>query len=491
VTDQEFARIANGTSPGIGKVRVAPRTEYGVARVQQEFGTLASTISAQVSTLHRHLEAGDPLASLMARNALTYGADALLRFKGGEYELVWASLGTMVTGDAPAIASIQRAPEHYMQRPDQDYSPIDPTRTSLSGYSQTVTFNRVSGRHWLFGVSSIYDTVTFEANQVGQMNGADGIQPGGNITYRETTPGRVFRAYSVRLSQSNEWNHGWNRQTGTFGSTINLTWVNFWTTSMSFTRNLRTHDAKLTRGGPLMGMPRGWNITGTFGNSATAQTRWTGGAVASENELGGTLRRLYGTFSFRPGPQWQLSMAPTYDRLTDAQQYFTTLTGGRPETYDRRYVFSYIERSTFAVEFRMGYTLRPDLNLDVYAEPFAASGRYYDHGELLTPRSLERIQYGTSGTTVTIEPDGDRVVTAGSSTFTLPNRDFNVRSFQSNVVLRWEWRPGSTLYVVWQKNGDANEPTGRRVGLTDVFRSITTPGSNIFLVKTSFWVPFG
>lgn len=489
VTDQESARIADAA--GITKVRVAPRTAYAVARVQQEFGTLGSTVSAQVATLHRNLKAGDPLADLLSRNALTYGADTLLRFKGGEYELVWAALGTLVTGEATAMTAIQRSPEHYMQRPDQEYTKLDPGRTSMSGFTQTLNFNRVSGRHWLFGVSSIYDTVMFEANQVGQMNGADGIQPGASVTYRETQPGRIFRSYAIRLSQSNEWNHGWNRQMGSVQSSVNLTWVNFWTSSFSISRTFRTRDAKLTRGGPLMGTPHGWNLSGSFGNSATAQTRFTGGAGASENELGGKIRRVNGTFSFRPGPRWQLSVAPAYDRVTDAQQYVATLGGGRPETFASRYVFSSIERSTFSTEFRMGFTLKPDVNLDVYAEPFASSGRYYDHGELLTPGSLERIRYGASGTSLHIEPGGNRVVTAGNTTFTLANRDFNVRSFQSNVVLRWEWRPGSSMYVVWQQNRDARDTIGSRVGLGDAFRSIRAPGSNIVLIKTSFWLPVG
>ena len=106
---------------------------------------MGSTVSAQVAMLHRNVTAGDPLANLLARNALTYGADTLLRFKGGEYELVWAGLGTLVSGEAAAMEAIQRAPEHYMQRPDKDYGLLDPRRTSLTGYSQTMSFNRISG----------------------------------------------------------------------------------------------------------------------------------------------------------------------------------------------------------------------------------------------------------------------------------------------------------------------------------------------------------
>jgi hypothetical protein len=489
VTGDEFARTSNAGSLAIARTRVAPTVTYGIGRVQQEFGRLRSTFSAQVATLHRSFAKGDPLADLLARDALTYGADTLIRFKGGEYEFVWAGLGTLVSGEPKAIEQVQLSPEHYMQRPDKTYGFVDPTRTSLSGYTQTMSFNRVSGAHWLFGISSIYDTVAFDGNQIGQMNGADGIQPSVNVTYRETRPGRLFRAYSVRVSQQNEWNRGWDRQTGNVNTTLSATWLNFWTTSVSVLRFFRTRDAKLTRGGPLMMSPHGWTVNANIGNSATSQTRWTGHLAASENELGGMWRRADGTFSFRPGPRWQLSVAPSYDRQIDQQQYVSTLNGGRAETYGRRYVFAYIERSTFATELRMGFTLKPDVNLDVYAEPFASSGRYYDYGELMAPSSLERILYGTAGTTVTVSPSGDRVVGAGGTPFVLGNRDFNVRSFQSNVVLRWEWRPGSTMYLVWQQNRDARDPVGTRVGLGDVFRSVRAPGNNILLVKTSFWIP--
>ena len=102
----------------------------------------------------------------------------------------------------------------------------------------------------------------------------------------------------------------------------------------------------------------------------------------------------------RPGPRWQLSAGPSYDRTTEAQQYVSTVADGRAETYGSRYVFAYIDRSTVSTELRVAFTIRPDVNVDVYAEPFAASGRYYDFGELLTPRTSERLRYGTAGTTI-------------------------------------------------------------------------------------------
>jgi hypothetical protein len=238
-----------------------------------------------------------------------------------------------------------------------------------------------------------------------------------------------------------------------------------------------------------MAGPRGWTTTATLRSRAAAQTAWNTSLTRNVDELDGHLWNLNGGVSFRPAPQWQLSVTPIYIREVEPQQFVTTLSAGRPETYGTRYVFSYIERTTLSTQMRMGYTFRPDLNLDLYAEPFTASGRYYDWGELSAPRALHRRTYGTSGTAITRQPDGSQTITDGSATFTLRNNDFNVRSFRSNLVLRWEWRPGSTLYLVWQQDRSARQDIGSRAGLGDMFDSLTTTGDNFFAVKASLWLP--
>jgi hypothetical protein len=230
-----------------------------------------------------------------------------------------------------------------------------------------------------------------------------------------------------------------------------------------------------------MQTPSGRTITASLRNRLSARTLWNGSLNSYTNEDGGSRINLEGGVTFRPGSRWQLSVSPVFNRQTDSQQYVTTLVGGRQETYGQRYIFSYIDRNTWSAQFRMGYTLKPDINIDLYAEPFAASGRYYDFGELLAPGSRDRRLYGAGGTTVSLQPD--------ASTFSLRNYDFNVRSFRSNIVLRWEWRPGSTLYLVWQQNRRAEEAISGRVGLGDMFGSLSAPGSNFFAVKMSFWIP--
>jgi hypothetical protein len=142
--------------------------------------------------------------------------------------------------------------------------------------------------------------------------------------------------------------------------------------------------------------------------------------------------------------------------------------GGPPATFGRRYIFANIDRSTYSAEVRLNYTFKPDLNLDFYAEPFAASGRYNHFGELAAARSRLLLPMDPTST-----PFADS--------------DFNVRSFRSNLVLRWEWRPGSALYLVWQQDRETEEFGRTRASLTDMFGSLNAGGDNFFAVKASWW----
>jgi hypothetical protein len=245
-----------------------------------------------------------------------------------------------------------------------------------------------------------------------------------------------------------------------------------------------------------MGTPLGFNWSASLRNRSGATTAWSGSYSHRSNEFGDVSWFLSGSLSARPTPAVQLSVAPEWadENGTNgilngpiSRQYLSTLSGGPASTYGRRYVFGLVDRTTLSSQFRVNYTFKPDVNLDLYLEPFAASGRYNGYGELTATYARDLRMYGTNGTTITRLPDGSYVVVDGGSTFTLPNRDFNVRSFRSNVVLRWEWRPGSTLYAVWQQNRSSAVPEGEHVGVGDLFGSLSAPGDNIFAVKTTVW----
>jgi len=317
------------------------------------------------------------------------------------------------------------------------------------------------------------------------------VQGSSRLEYRETVPGAWWRQYELAVGTEHLWNLAGDREQLLGAASASITWPNFWETDAEFAHSFRAYDPRLTRGGPLMRIPRNWRAAIDVENSNAARTRTELSLLYGRDENGGLTFQGRTELAMQPGSQWQLSIAPRYERLVDTQQYVTTIARGplaADATFGNRYVFGNIDRSTYSTAVRFNYTFKPDLTLDLYAEPFAASGRYVSFGELADSRTLLLRRYGSDGTMVTAVADGSLRVADGGDTVLLRSRDFNVRSFRSNLVLRWEWRPGSMLYVVWQQDRGADDITGRRVSFSDMLRSVRTPGDNFFAIKASLWM---
>ena len=506
VTGEEWARtydlpLAPGSAASgqfsegpFGRVRITPRTLFGVGRVEQEFGPPGSTIGLMTTMVHRDFDAADPLAQLLTRNAFSFSADAIVRLNDGEYEARIFAGGSYVDGEAGAIDRLQRSSARYFQRPDADPRRYDPTRTSLSGIKAGGSIERRTGRHWNWLVDTQIETAGFETNDLGRTSSVDQVQGSSRLEYRETVPGPWWRDYDLAVGTEHLWNLAGDREELLGAASASITWPNFWETDVEFAQSFRASDPRLTRGGPLMRIPRNWRAAIDVENSNASRTRTELSLLYGRDENGGLTFEGRTELAVQPGSQWQLSIAPRYERLVNTQQYVTTIARGplaADVTFGSRYVFGNIDRSTYSTAVRFNYTFKPDLTLDLYAEPFAASGRYVSFGELADSHTLALRQYGSAGTTVTTLDDGALRVSDGADTFLLRSRDFSVRSFRSNLVLRWEWRPGSTMYVVWQQDRGADEMTGGRASIADMFRSLRTPGDNVFAIKASLWLSPG
>lgn len=488
VTGEEHAQTFDVTPNVFDEVRVAPRTTYGVARVQQEFGPDGSSAGVMVTGVHRDITRGDPLGALMVRNAVTVNGNTFLRLAGATHEVSISGGLTHVDGDSEAITRLQQSSSRYFQRPDATHVRVDPTRTQMLGAKATVQAEKISGEHWLWNVTADLESPEGEFNDVGRLVSADGLALRPSLTYRESTPGRWLRNYRLSVNQTYEWNFAYERQQTMLTPSASVTWSNFWTTRVSTRFSLPAQNQRLTRGGPSMGTPFGWSSTINFGNSTSTRTRWNMSLEYGRDDLGRRSQGLSGRVSMVPGPRWQLSLSPSFDHEINPRQYVLAEDGGGPETFGGRYIFAFTDRTTLAMEARVNFTLKPDVNLDLYAQPFAASGRFYDFGELEAAGSRFLRTYGADGTTITQSGQGAHTVVDGPDTFVIPNRDFSVRSFRSTMVLRWEWRPGSTLYLVWQQDRSDRESIGNRVGIDDPFRALSASGNNFFAVKLSYWL---
>ena len=487
ITDDERVRTFDPTG-GFDSRPAAPLTAYGVARAQQEVGGSGSAVGVSVTGVRRSIGGDDPLAPYFNRNAVAGGADWILRFGGGNYELTGHLGGSRVEGDSAAIARVQRSSARYFQRPDAGYVDLDPSRTSLAGYAAALTLAKRGGKHWTWQVWGDVRSPGFELNDAGRLGQADQIYGGILGAYQETEPHGMIREYTIQAEADAAVNYGGARTFSFYRTDASITFSNYWWTNLTAWIDHRGQSDKLTRGGPLMQTPR--DVTGIVevGNNLSGKVRVRGRVYYGDYEDGAHIYRISGGLTVRPAPRWEFSLTPNYLRVRDNQQYVTTRPGGPAATFGNRYVFATIERSTLLAQFRLTYAFTPDLTLELYAEPFASSGRWSNFGELAAPRTQALRRYGTDGTTIATGADGAQTVTADGETFGIANEDFLIRSFRSNAVLRWEWRPGSTLFLVWQQDRFGEETSRGLVGPGQLWDAFRTTGDNILLVKASYWL---
>jgi hypothetical protein len=509
VTGQESARQFDLGTTTYTDTLVAPTTFYGVGRISRQFGPNQSRVGAILTGVHRDMAASSPLTRILNNDAVTGGTDFQLRFRGNAYQLTGYTGFSHVMADSLQIANLQRSSARYYQRPDAKSYHFDGSRTSLTGFIGGLSFNKNTGKHWLYGASLGSETPGFEINDVGRLSTADGISGGVNLTYRETQPKHFYRNYYIRFDTFEERNYDWDPQFHFVQADAGLQFRNYWNLNVTTWRDFRGVDSRLTRGGPNMGTPFYDVGIISLSNRSSAKTRWQGRVYYGKDDLGAITNRLSGLLAFKPSTQWDLSVSPNFLRGQTSRQYFTTRNDGGPLTFGRRYIFAFLDQSVFTSVVRLNYAIKPDLTLEMYGEPFAISGRYKEFGELPNPNARLLRKYGTDGTSVTRNGDGSLTVTdnviptAGTPTqFTLPFSDFNVRSWRSNLVLRWEYRPGSTLYMVWQQNRSADVADGDLVsfgGLVDPFRGrvgrfryddpmVSHQMTNFFAIKLNYWL---
>ncbi len=490
VTDREKAQTFN-TSTGVeGVEEVEPRSGYGVVRLQQEVGKNASTIGVILTGVERNMSPASELTELLSRRAVSGGADWNLRFAEGKYELMGYVGGSHVEGTTEAISEVQQSSAHYLQRPDADHVRFDPTRTSLNGWVGKLRFDKRAGKHWRGGMGVDAESPMFEINDIGQISTADDINNFAWFLYRHDDPGRLYQNWRIFGSVGSGFNFGGDRQYAYLDLEGVYTFKNFMGTFLGVELYPASQSDNLTRGGPSMGTGNAGNIWLSLWSNGKNKTTWDTWTGLWANELGQRGYQVGAQMTFRPGTRWELSVNPRWVNKTEPRQYVTEEEGGSAATYDMRYVFASVERSELSAQLRLNYAFTPNFTLEFYAEPFASSGKYSKFGELEAARSKYLREYGSDGTSIEKTGDGIYTVTDGDQTFELEQSDFNYVSFRSNMVLRWEWNPGSTLFVVWQQNRSDDTSDGSQVGFNNLRDSLSAPGDNFFAIKVTYWIPF-
>ena len=470
---------------------VEPLSNYFVGRLRRDFRRGQTVVGGMLTSVNRDLD-GDLLRGALHQGAYTGGMDFKHEWAQRTWSLTGFLSGSYVGGGRQALLATQLAPWRYFQRPDQDEVRLDSTRTSLVGIASELQLSLRRGRHWRPTLAVGTITPGYEVNDLGYQYRANRIDVSGNVSYSENRPGSLFRRWTLSSSARGEWNydgdHIINRFTvGGFGQLLN-----YWNGNANLSFQLPSWDDRLTRGGPLARRPGNASVFARAASDDRKRVAGESGTYFQRDDEGGWIWNLYGDLLLKPAANWNLSIGPSLNRSHSGAQYL----GARPDalatsTYRTRYLFAELDQTTLALETRLNVTFTPGLSLQVYAQPFLASADFGDPAELAAPRSYDFRVYGRDLGTVeaarggyTVRPQGQ-----GGPGFFVPNRDFNLRSLRGNAVLRWEYRPGSTLYVAWQQNRSDFAPYlgDFRFG-RDRDALFNAQPDNVFVVKASYWV---
>ncbi len=460
LTDKEESVVEIPGGDRLG-VAVEPMTNYLVARAQKDYNGGRTTLGGIFTNVARDLAGGD-FDGLM-KTAFTGGLDFSHRWHDNEYYVSGRVLGSYLHGSEEALTKVQTSSARYYQRPDADYVEYDPTRTSLAGYGSVLEAGRTGGEHWNYLLGLRLRSPGFEVNDIGYMAEADNVLSVAWVGYRYREPRWIVKRTSVNLNLYDERNYG-NDQTGS-GGNINgsVLFTNNWGVYAGVEHMMERLVSSVTRGGPLVVSPAKFNSW--FGANTDDRKRlmvgFDGGYNRNEEGFAGYYGGPYVTL--RPVSRLELQLSSQYEYSVNDLQYV--------EAIDDHYVLAHIDMDVVSVTGRVNYCITPEMSLQVYAMPFVAAGRYSDYREVVSPRADEY---------------ADRFapydyLAANESP------DFNFKEIRSNVVFRWEWSPGSTLYLVWSRNAADYEENGAFDAGHDFDQLFSTSGDNAFMIKITKW----
>ena len=474
---------------------VEPLTNYFVSRVAKDLGGGATQIKVMGTSVYRSL--GDSFAvSRMTRSSEAVGVGEETWWGNRNYHLMAQVAGTELNGDTAAIDKIQVSPRHYFQRPDRG-SPFNPKLTSLSGLGAYARVAREQGS-LLWELSGNMRTPGYDNNDMTFFSRGDYIWMSGNILPQWTKPTNWYRQLLLIAGGQQQYNFDGDLTDRQAQLYAQIQTLGYWNISSFWIHRPSVLDDRLTRGGPVVRRP---GSEDSFLNINTDSRRKVVasaiGDISCDHE-GYCNRSVSLQLQVRPASNVQVTLGPSFSRAENGSQYVQTVPDSFATAfYGNRYVFARLVEKTVAMETRFNVTFSPVLTLELYMQPLIASGAYSQYREFAAPRQQRKLVYGVDVGTDSvvagspqqhwIDPDGP---SGPSPKFLISDPSFTFRSLRGNAVLRWEYHPGSTLFVVWTRSGSSSLSRGNIDFGTDAGALFQGPSSNVFLVKVNYWLGF-
>ncbi|WP_419934018.1 DUF5916 domain-containing protein [Candidatus Palauibacter sp.] len=491
LTSNERGRFSTRTG-ALGEQLVEPVTNYAVGRVIRDFRDGESAIGLIATATNRPVDGGGPVAFLVDA-AYTGGVDFRHRFGGGNYEVNGHLLASAVMGSAEAIERIQRSSVHYFQRPDADHVGLDPSRTSLAGTVASLSFSKVGGGNWRYGLFTESRSPGLEINDLGFQQNADYRVGAAWVNYEQFRPRGPFRRWGVNSAVWSGWTFGGERQFTGGNVNGNFQLKNFWRGFFGFNHEGSGLATTALRGGPALLQPAQWNTwAGTFTDSRKPVQLGAVVNLGGEYRTGTFRRGVSPQVTIQPSSRFQLSLGPHFSRNDSDWQYVAQ----RRSAAGTHYVFARLSQQTVSLTTRLNYTFTPNLSLQLYAQPFVGAGsydRWMEVDDSRAPRFSDRFRIYEESEIRRVEGNGFGLYQIdsdrdGTADYSFGDPDFNLKSLRSNLVLRWQYRPGSTLFLVWSRDQQSFLNDGSFAFRRDVADIARIPSTDVFLIKFEHWL---
>lgn len=446
-----------------GKYTIEPPTNYLVARVKQDIKGGDAQIGAFGSAVNRNMEGGY-LEDYLHSSAYQFGVDGQYNWANRSWGASGSFALSQVNGSQTALLATQKSPTRYYQRVDSDYLKIDPTKTSLTGYTGEFSIGKYAGSGLRYSFTYSETSPSYEVNDIGYQDRADYRAPHFYFDYLQLKSD-FFRYYLLWTYGGYAWNFDGDLVMNFYGAGGYFQFKNLWTMNFQSGLTGTFYNDRITRGGPIMRRPKDWNASIDVSTNATKNFYMSLGGAYRADASGEYTRRVSTSFNYRPTGYVQLQLAATYHKEKNTDQYLGFFEINNFD--DEEYVFTSSNIDLFYITMRLDWTFSPKLSLQTYVRPQIYTAAFSD-----LKTFSERKTYNFTPSSA-LDPSGF---------------DFDFNTLQGNAVLRWEYRPGSTIYFVWQQQRQHDiygqskfRPYSNAIDL------MKEEPTNIFLIKLSYW----
>jgi hypothetical protein len=483
VTNNEYATVAE-VNGGRREEIVEPLTNYLVLRTQKDFNSRNSYIGGIFTATNRNLNGN---FSTLHKAAYSGGIDFKHQWNNRNYFIEGNLVASKVLGSKEAIEVTQRSIIHSFDRVDATHVSVDPNRTSLTGTGGKLEIGKSGGGNWRYGGGVTWNSPELEINDVGFLRSADYIKQSVEATYLWQKPTNVYRNAKIDFEQFSEYDFGGNFNRVQYELKGRVTWKNNWTTNIGFGYKPRIINNNFLRGGPRFRFSDE-NFTFVFLNSDERKKfNFTLGwinSTAKQNHF--SFKRYILRFNYQPLNALSFKFETTFNENPNKTQYVTTTNFGA----QKRYILGAIDQKTWSASLRINYSINPNLSIQFYGSPFITRGTYSDFNIVTNSEAvdlservswLDQNQISKVNNVYNVDENKDNI-----KDYEFNDPDFAFMQFRSNLVVRWEYIPGSELFLVWSRGASGSADVNRSLASSVHNLVINQPSDDTFLIKATY-----